>query len=490
LRERHPAAISFPEGLIIRGKMPLPHETRKLFSKVKKVPKFKIITFGCKVNQYETAGLEEGLKSYGWEKAAGNEPAELCVINTCTVTGKASMQARQAVRRAVRSNPGARIVVTGCYAQTEPEEIEKIEGVEAVIGQGNKHNIPELIGTSQQSPQPKLVSIHKDIRLEKDFSSLPVSGFDSRTRPFLKIQDGCDAFCSYCIVPHARGRSRSMPADRVLENLLRYHAAGVLEVVLTGIHLGCYGRDLTPATGLLQILERIDASGFKGRIRLSSIEPLELSDEIISLVGSSPKFCHHFHIPLQSGDNPILKRMKRPYTSELFRDKVAKIMRTIPDASIGVDTLIGFPGEGQDAFDNTYNLIRELPVSYLHVFPFSRRKGTPADHYPHQVPPEISKLRCEKMRTLGMKKRESFYRKSVGKKVEVLLESNRDSSTGLLKGLTSNYMPVLVDGTDSLKEILVNVSIDHVDNDLRIYGVLIKIKIKSKMRKSTSPATR
>ena len=438
------------------------------------MPKFTVITLGCKVNQYESAGLEESLKSYGWEKAAGGEPAELCVINTCTVTGKASMQARQAVRRAVRSNPGARIVVTGCYAQTEPEEIEKIEGVEAVIGQGNKHNIPELIGNYQQSPHSKLVSIHKDIYLEKNFSSLPVSGFDSRTRPFLKIQDGCDAFCSYCIVPHARGRSRSMPADSVLENLLRYNAAGYLEVVLTGINLGCYGQDLSPAICLHQILARIDASEFKGRIRLSSIEPLELSDEIISLVGSSGKFCHHFHIPLQSGDDSILKRMKRPYTSELFRDRVAKIMRIIPDASIGVDTLIGFPGESQAAFDNTYNLIRELPVSYLHVFPFSRRKGTPADHYPHQVPPEISKLRCEKMRTLGMIKRESFYRKSLGKNVEVLVESHRDSSTGLLKGLTSNYMPVFIDGADSLKEILVNVSVDHIDNNLCIYGKINK----------------
>jgi threonylcarbamoyladenosine tRNA methylthiotransferase MtaB len=382
------------------------------------------------------------------------------------------MQARQAVRRAVRENPGARIVVTGCYAQTEPEALAQIEGVEAVIGQADKFRIPELIENIAQEPQSKLMSRHADIHRETTFKDLSVSAFDSRTRPFLKVQDGCNAFCTYCIVPHSRGRSRSMPVDGVLKSLLRYNAAGYHEVVLTGIHLGCYGQDLSPATGLLQLLERIDASGFKGRIRLSSIEPLELTDDIIRLVGACPKFCRHFHVPLQSGDNHILERMHRPYTSEFFRERVEKIIEEIPDAAIGVDTLIGFPGEDRDAFDNTYNLIRELPVAYLHVFPFSPRKRTPAYLYPDQIPAEISKRRCEKMRLLGAGKREAFYRGNRGKKVEVLVESQRDADTGLLKGLTSNYIPVLLDGSDSLQEHLVNATIDRIDDKLHVFGVL------------------
>ncbi len=434
--------------------------------------KFKVITLGCKVNQYESAGLVESLKAYGWEKTTAGEPADLCIINTCTVTGKASMQARQAIRRAVRDYPGARIVVTGCYAQTEPEALSEIEGVEAVIGQTDKHNIPELIGDPNRTPQPRLLSQSADIRRESEFKSLAVSSFDSRTRPFLKVQDGCNAFCTYCIVPHARGRSRSMPVDRVLENLLNYQTAGYREVVLTGIHLGVYGQDLLPATDLRRLLERIDDSGFQGRIRLSSIEPLELTDDIIQIVGSSDKFCHHFHVPLQSGDNAILKRMHRPYTSELFRKRVAKIIEALPDAAIGVDTLIGFPGEKRAAFENTYNLIRELPVAYLHVFPYSRRKGTPAHDYPDQVPAEILKQRCQQMRALGVQKRKGFYRQGLGKQVEILVESQRDTTTGHLKGLTSNYMPVFIDGADSLKENFINATVDRIDDNLSIFGSL------------------
>ena len=434
---------------------------------------YKVITFGCKVNQYESAGLAEGLRSSGWTRAGDGEPVDLCIVDTCTVTGRASMQARQAVRRAVRANPGARVVVTGCYAQTEPEALSQIEGVTAVIGQVDKHTIPELTGNPDRSPPREIVSRHADIHRETVFHDLPVSTFDSRTRPFLKVQDGCNAFCTYCIVPHARGRSRSMPVDSVLENLRRYNIAGYREVVLTGIHLGYYGQDLAPPTDLYRLLEQIAASAFGGRIRLSSIEPLELTDDIIDLVRSTDRFCRHFHMPLQSGDNAILKRMHRPYTAELFQDRVTRIAAALPDAAIGVDTLIGFPGEDREAFENTYNLIRELPVAYLHVFPYSRRKGTPAHDYPDQIPAETVKRRCEKMRALGARKREAFYRRNLQKQADVLVESQRDAATGMLKGLTSNYLPVLIEGADSLKENLVKVSIDMIDDKPSVYGSLI-----------------
>lgn len=434
--------------------------------------KYTVITLGCKVNQYESAGLEEGLKSRGWSLVSGGEAADLCIVNTCTVTGKASMQARQAIRRAIRAHPGARVVVTGCYAQTEPEVLAEIEGVAAVIGQADKDNIPELIDNAILAGNSSLESRHTDIRRVDTFTSLPVSGFDHRTRPFLKIQDGCDAFCSYCIVPHARGRSRSMAVDKVLDNLRQLNAGGYREVVLTGIHLGCYGQDHSPPGDLLDILMKIEASDFKGRIRLSSIEPLELTDDIIDLVGRSPKFCRHFHIPLQSGDDLILTRMKRPYGAELFRNRVEQIIAKLPDAAIGVDTLIGFPGEDQSAFDNTLQIIRDLPVAYLHVFPFSRRKGTPAYHYPDQVAPDVVKTRCDQMRTIGREKRAAFYRRAVGCTQNVLVESQRDAVTGLLKGFTSNYIPVLLDGADSFKEQLVKVTLDRIDNNLFVYGYL------------------
>jgi len=436
------------------------------------MPIYTVITLGCKVNQYESAGLEESLKSRGWLPVSGEEAADLCIVNTCTVTGKASMQARQAIRRAVRSHPGARVVVTGCYAQTEPDVLADIEGVTAVIGQADKHNIPELLDNAVVSDTSGLASRHTDIRRVNTFDSLPVSGFDHRTRPFLKIQDGCDAFCSYCIVPHARGRSRSLAVEAVLDNLLQLDAGGYREVVLTGIHLGSYGQDHSPPTDLHQILLRIEASDFKGRIRLSSIEPLELTDDIIHLVGRSSKFCRHFHIPLQSGDDHILDRMKRPYTADLFRNRVEQIITRIPDAAIGVDTLIGFPAEDQAAFDNTYQIIRDLPVAYLQVFPFSRRKGTPAHHYPDQVAPDIVKPRCEQMRAIGREKRAAFYRRGIGRTMNVLVESQRDAVTGLLKGFTSNYIPVLLDGEDSLKEQLVQVTLDGTDDKQFVYGKL------------------
>jgi len=476
---------TFLEPMLIPIPIPIQAETRKLSKRLcpalrtdltieSIMPKYTVITLGCKVNQYESAGLEENLKSRGWSSVSTGEAADLCIVNTCTVTGKASMQARQAIRRAVRSHHGARVVVTGCYAQTEPDTLAEIEGVTAVIGQADKDIIPELIDNAIQSGKSNLESRHTDIRRVKTFDSLPVSGFDHRTRPFLKIQDGCNAFCSYCIVPHARGRSRSMVVQEVLDKLLRLDAGGYHEVVLTGIHLGCYGQDHSPQTDLLQILLKIEASDFKGRIRLSSIEPLELTDDIIHLVGRSPKFCRHFHIPLQSGDDQILARMKRPYNADLFRNRVERIVTNVPDAAIGVDTLIGFPGEDQAAFENTFQMIRDLPVAYLHVFPYSRRKGTPAYDYPDQLAPDIVKRRCDRIRSIGREKRAAFYRRGIGGTMKVLVESQRDAKTGLLKGFTSNYIPVLLDGKDSLKEQLVKVTLDAIDNNLFVYGKLIQ----------------
>jgi len=433
-------------------------------------PIFTITTLGCKVNQYESDAIAQQLKNSGCDSAHHKEKANLCIINTCTVTQKASMQSRQAVRRVIRSNPGARIIVTGCYAQTEPDEIKKIDGIHHIIGHGDKLKIPDIALSKGKGPYPTLV--RQNILSEHDFKQIPETVFGNRTRPFLKIQDGCDTFCTYCIVPYARGRSRSMPLENVLENIKQLKQAGYHEVVLTGVHLGAYGLDLSPKTGLTELLNRIFESNPIGRVRLSSIEPHELTDDLIQLVAKADIFCHHFHIPLQSGDDLILKKMHRPYPRSLFRHQITKINELLPDAAIGVDTLIGFPGETEKAFENTYSLIHELPVTYLHVFPFSSRKGTPASRYPHQIDSKTIKARCEKMRSLGHAKKMDFYKKFTGKKVEILIEGKRNRSTGLLKGITSNYIPVHVNGDDNIKNTLARVRIDKVKSDNNVFGAL------------------
>jgi len=434
------------------------------------VTRFTITTLGCKVNQYESDAIAQQLKETGGISSNTENPADLCIINTCTVTQKASMQSRQAVRQAIRSNPGARIVVTGCYAQTEPDELKKIDGVHRIIGHGDKHNIPDMVLSEEKGiPFPTL--IRPNIRSEYHFKHIPVTVFGNRTRPFLKIQDGCNTFCTYCIVPYARGRSRSMPLESVLNNIHCLKQAGFHEVVLTGVHLGTYGLDLSPPTSLFVLLNRIAESNPIDRLRLSSIEPNELTHDIIKLVAKTDIFCDHFHIPLQSGDDRILKRMHRPYTHSLFKNLIIKIKERLPDAAIGVDTLIGFPGETDKAFENTYSIIEKLPVSYLHVFPFSPRPGTPAAQYTPKVPIEIIKERCEKMRRLGNDKKRAFYKKFLGKTVEVLLEGKRDKATGLLKGITSNYIPVHVVGKDDLENILVQVNIEKIEKNNTVFGV-------------------
>ena len=437
------------------------------------MPSFTITTLGCKVNQYESDAIAQYLKDSGWSSTQPTEKADWCIINTCTVTQKAAMQSRQAARQAIRNNPGARIIVTGCYAQIEPDEIKKIEGVHAIIGHADKHKIPEMISSANKKDLQYPLCVVRDILREPDFQQIPVTAFGNRTRPFLKIQDGCNTFCSYCIVPYARGPSRSLATEDVLKNINKLQQAGYHEVVLTGVHLGAYGLDLAPRTDLYTLLSRIQTSSPIDRVRLSSIEPLELTSDIIKLVADSDRFCHHFHIPLQSGDDRILQKMNRPYSSSFFRDLIFQIRASIPDAAIGVDVLIGFPGETEAAFENTYVLIKKLPITYLHVFPFSARAGTPASRYPHKVPSTIIKTQSEKMRRLGSNKKRDFYQKFIGQDIEVLIEGQRNASTGLSKGLTSNYIPVFTDSENDLENTLVQVRIEKMLNNNSLFGTIV-----------------
>ncbi len=435
---------------------------------------FKIRTLGCKVNQSESDVIAKELKAIDWLPAGNGDASEVLIINTCTVTQKAAMQSRQAVRQAIRAHPDARIVVTGCYAQTEPTALETISGVDYIIGNADKHRITEILAAEQTDATHQTVTICNDIRQLQQLNPSLAAISENRNRPFFKIQDGCNAACSYCIVPHARGPSRSLPPGDVLDGAVALFEAGFHEMVLSGIHQGLYGRDLTPETSLSALLDSIERLSLNQRVRLSSIEPLELTDDLIQRVAETPRFCRHFHIPLQSGDDRILNKMKRPYTSESFRQRVLSIHNRLPDAAIGVDILIGFPGETDAAFTHTYDLIGELPITYLHVFPFSARPGTPAAHYPGKVPPEVIKKRCKQMRRLGSIKRQHFNQRFIGKELEVLVESARHAATGLLKGLSSNYIPVLIDAAASqinkCQPVRITAQVDHA-----LKGIIVNI---------------
>jgi threonylcarbamoyladenosine tRNA methylthiotransferase MtaB len=401
-----------------------------------------VVTLGCKVNQFESEALMSGLEQRGYGLVSFEEGADITIINTCTVTHRADFQSRQMVRRAIRSNPKSLIIVTGCYSQVEPEAVARIEGVKYLLGNREKGLIPDLLPMMQKGGLPRIQVA--DIQSERFFSDIPLPSFHYHTRAFLKIQDGCNAHCSYCIVPYARGPSRSLPPERVLEHLKVLKERGFKEVVLTGIHIGSYGLDLNPPFTFEKLLRRIEQEETPDRIRLSSIEPMDFSAGLISLLSQASKVCPHLHIPIQSGDDEILKRMNRDYDHSFLSDLIGELHRRIPKLSIGADVIVGFPGETDEKFKQTYELIQSLPLSYLHIFPFSKRKGTPASQSPQQVDEGEIKKRAEKMRGLGKEKRQAFYRQFLYQELNVLVEDRREEETGRWKGFSRNYIPVLL----------------------------------------------
>jgi threonylcarbamoyladenosine tRNA methylthiotransferase MtaB len=407
-----------------------------------------LATLGCKTNQNDAASLRTELVSQGHQIVPWQESADAVIIHTCTVTHKTDYQSRQLIRRAIAKNPSARIVVTGCYAQVSPQAIQDIPGVNFIVGLGERARIPGLVCAENTSESPKvLLSAMEEKRA---FEAEPVPFFSDRSRAYLKIQDGCNSFCSYCIVPYARGRNRSLPLDSAVARVKELQAAGYKEVILTGIHLGTYGEDLQPPLHLCSLLQALEEEGLSLRLRLSSIEPAEFSPSLIAFLARSRILCPHLHIPLQSGDDRILKKMNRHYSTAFFEALVHRLVESIPDLAIGLDIIGGFPGEDERAFQNTLQLIAGLPIAYLHVFPFSRRKGTPAADMPDQVSSPVIKMRCRQLRALGERKRRQFYESFQGKILRVLIESKRDRATGFLKGYSRNYIPVLLHGEEKL----------------------------------------
>jgi threonylcarbamoyladenosine tRNA methylthiotransferase MtaB len=404
--------------------------------------KVALATLGCKVNQCESAYLEEILFKNNFDIRPFTEEAEFYCINTCAVTSRAAMQSRQLIRRAARRNSEAKIVVMGCYAQVAAEEIAAIPGVTHILGTSEKLALLDYISRGEENASPCIYL--KDARNAPDPTPLVFSAFSNRTRAFLKVQDGCNAFCSYCIVPYARGRSRSIPLVSIIEQVERFLHHGYQEIVLSGIHLGQWGSDLKPKQKLIALLRSILGYQSPSRLRLSSLEPGEISTDLLVLMASEPQLCPHLHIPLQSGDATILGRMNRHYHSHFYSEIVLEAIHRIPDLAVGVDVMVGFPGETDERFQNTYRLIESLPVAYLHIFPFSPRPGTPAAAMGDQVSTALISQRCRVLRELDKSKRLTFLNRFLGKARSVLVENRQDAATGLPCGFSDNYLPVLV----------------------------------------------
>ena len=439
-------------------------------SKVADNIKVGLTTLGCKVNQYESAALAEDLQQKDYLLVPFNSFADVYIINTCTVTSFSDFQSRQLIRRAHRANPQAKIIVTGCYAQIAAADIAKIEGVALVVGNDQKNTIPELLLNGGTETSRILVG---DIFQQNEFCSMPLSRFIDRSRAYLKIQDGCNSFCSYCIVPFARGKSRSMPQQEVLRAATNLSQQGYREIVLTGIHLGAYGHDLNPPASLTNIINRIIDQAGNTRIRLSSIEPGEITDELLHLFNKKDIICPHLHIPLQSGNDKILRLMKRDYDAAFYRKLIEKIAATVNDVAIGVDVMVGFPSEGEEEFNSTLGLLQDLPVAYLHVFPYSERPQTLAQKIQPKVTESIKRKRATILRSISATKRKEFTLRFLGKKLQVLVEKIKDKKTGFMKGVSQNYLPVLIDKTDfsSLNKVVIVQTQDIRDGEL--YGKIV-----------------
>lgn len=426
-----------------------------------------IVTLGCKTNQFESAAMSEQLVKAGYQQVDFDAGAELVIVNTCTVTSATDSQSRNLIRRARRMNPQARVVVTGCYAQIDPDTLAKLPGVALVIGNEEKKDFLTRL-TTLDTDQPQ-VSV-ADIRQFEIAETLPLSSFEQRSRAFVQIQNGCDAFCSYCIIPYARGRSRSVAVADVVKPLETLSAAGYPEVVLTGIHIGNYGQDLQPQLDLLSLLQTIEQSAFSGRLRLGSIEPTELPDTLLDYVAAAEWICPHYHIPLQAGDDEILERMNRHYTTDFFQELLNGIRQRQSSAAIGLDIITGFPGETEQQFDDTCEFLKRLTFSHLHVFPFSRRPGTPAADMKGQLPGDIIKQRAAKLREIGERKLAAYATQFVGQTLEIVIEGGEVD--GKKKGLSRNYLPVLIDAPGVEQGSCLQVEVSAARSGL-LYGAIV-----------------
>ncbi|NLX19095.1 MAG: tRNA (N(6)-L-threonylcarbamoyladenosine(37)-C(2))-methylthiotransferase MtaB [Desulfobulbus sp.] len=420
-----------------------------------------ITTLGCKVNQFESAAFASGFEAADCQIVPFHAEADIYVINTCTVTARAGQQSRQLIRRVLHRRPGAKIVVTGCYAQMDPEAVFDLSTTPLlVIGNGNKHR---LVATALSEHSPDLVLLMGRIRENRSICQLPVVRFRERTRAYLRIQDGCDNFCTYCIVPFTRGPSRSLPLADVLKQAGTFVEQNYRELVITGINVGKYGLDLDEGETVYSLLDQLCRTFPSYRIRLSSIEPGEVNEDLLKLMERHANFMPHLHIPLQSGDDTVLARMNRHYTGARFAAVIRRVIDTLPGITIGCDVLAGFPGETDEEAENTYALLAGLNIGYLHVFPYSRRPGTLAASLPGQLPGPVKERRVQRLRTLDTEKRRIRYQDNVGRVHRVLVE-RRQTKSGLLQGFSENYLPLQFPGPSHVLHQVVSVRCTGIEN--------------------------
>lgn len=409
-----------------------------------------ITTLGCKVNQYESAAFKTAFAEAGLTIVAKNGQADIVVVNTCAVTGSAGAQSRQAIHQALRKNPRAEIIICGCYAEIAAKDLaldEELRGrAYTLIGNSEKDQLVPL-ALAGAPPCPRLVL--GNIAHTKEICRLPVRRFGDRVRAYLRIQDGCESFCTYCIVPYTRGPSRSLPPVEVLDQAKVFANEGHKEIVLTGIHLGNYGKDLLEKTTLVTLLDQLTLTTPEVAYRVSSLEPLEIDTKLLTLMRERRNIQPHLHIPLQSGHDEILKRMNRRYSTDQFREVVALCKKYLPDAAIGIDILVGFPGETDSHFADSKAFLQSLDFTYLHVFPYSIRPGTKAAEFAGQVTKRVKDQRVASLRQLSEDKKTAFWRSQLGRTWPVLVEGRRDKD-GMLKGFTANYIPTTFAGPDHL----------------------------------------
>ncbi|WP_279167130.1 tRNA (N(6)-L-threonylcarbamoyladenosine(37)-C(2))-methylthiotransferase MtaB [Thomasclavelia cocleata] len=416
-------------------------------------------TLGCKVNTYESNAMLKIFNDAGYQEVDFKQIADVYVINTCTVTNTGDSKSRQMIRKAIRKNPQATICVVGCYSQIAPEEIEQIEGVGVVLGTQYRQNIVEYV--NEYLKTGKMVVKVDNIMNLKKFEDLNIDRFKN-TRAFLKIQDGCNNFCTYCIIPYARGRVRSRSKDSVLNQASRLVANGYIEIVLTGIHTAGYGEDLEDYSFYDLLVDLVKIEGLK-RLRISSIETSQISDEIIDLIGSNEIIVDHLHVPLQAGCDETLKRMNRKYTTNQYLEKINKIRSYLPNIAFTTDVIVGFPGETDEEFDKTYDFIKKVNYSELHVFPYSPRKNTPAAKMPNQVNDHIKHDRANRLLALSKELNRDFALKQIGKSLKVLFEK-RDGD--YLIGHASDYLKVKVKTDRDMIGEIVDIRIDKYDGIL------------------------
>ncbi|WP_018084674.1 tRNA (N(6)-L-threonylcarbamoyladenosine(37)-C(2))-methylthiotransferase MtaB [Desulfurispora thermophila] len=435
-------------------------------------PRVAIATLGCKVNQYESAALAAAFARGGFEVVNFDREAEVYVINTCTVTHLGDRKSRQLIRRAVRQNPAALVVATGCYAQVSPQEVREIPGVHLVLGNQEKADLVEQVqkalevrgAVRSSGPDSATVQVG-DIMHSHLFQELPAVAAPERTRAFIKVQEGCNNFCAYCIIPYARGPVRSRPLDSVLEEAHRLVEQGYPELVITGIHIGAYGQDFSDGTDLARLVAKLrQIRGIK-RLRLGSVEPLDFSPRLVEVLAAGPPVCRHLHIPLQSGDDTVLHNMRRRYTTADYARLVNQLRRAVPQLAITTDLITGFPGETDEQHRRTMSFVREMAFARLHVFKFSPRRGTPAASLPDRVPAQEIEERSRQLIELGNHLAGQFAAGFIGEQVEVLVEEVADEP-GCVKGYTDQYLPVVFPGSSELRGRIVPVRGREVRSDI------------------------